>query len=222
MHNHSFFKCGTKRQIVHEGRFISNLRRLARARGFVFIHSNFETLSLQEQIFTVHDADIVVGQHGMALTHIIFTKPFSALFELFPYGFAAGDYRNAALFSGKSYHFWQNTNLRNDVPFCLNDTGGLQFLGRNPHMYISNQDMTEISSIFDHLLLMNAATTRFDFPCPDAISLTGNELQELSFPCFYLHMRDTRTVFDTRKRVFLAPDEEYMRSLLNASTDRLV
>ena len=103
----------------HNTRYIINEEELTAALEALFgsmkgvelnIHHDFGSQPFEDQIATAATSDIMIGPHGAGMTHILFLKPQSVLIELIPEGWADPGYRNLAIFSEKTYLFWQQTN----------------------------------------------------------------------------------------------------------------
>jgi len=153
---------------------------------------------------------MLIGPHGQAMTFMMFTRPFSVLFELLPYGFGSFDYRNMAMFGGKSYFYWLNTDIKDDVAFCLDDGNNTEprFLGRSPHTLLSPRALETVMHLF-MVSLSSLRAAHYDFPCYDTIFLSDDTLHNASFDCSYLHNRDSGLVFDTESRQMVKPNLTY-------------
>jgi hypothetical protein len=69
---------------------------------------DFARISLQEQLTLIASTDIFVGAHGAALTHSLFTPPWSAVAEFIPQGVTWKSLEHTTEWTGKPYFVWKS------------------------------------------------------------------------------------------------------------------
>lgn len=100
------------RHIINEAELLSAVQEYANStKGVdVAVHHDFEASTFANQVALMASSDVLIGPHGAGLTNVLFMKPQSVLIELLPNGWSDPCYRNLAIFSGKTYMFWQQAN----------------------------------------------------------------------------------------------------------------
>ena len=117
----SFFKCDywKNKGKRHLGRMIQNDAALVMAfenlakqeKDVVFNNANYNTMTLEEQIKTDLETDIMIGPHGAGLMHNIFMRDRAVLIELFIDGASANrHFHNLAHWYGRKYIDIQSPN----------------------------------------------------------------------------------------------------------------
>ena len=134
------------RYILNEGELLAGINAtFGGMKGVeINVRHDFGTLSFEEQIGVAAESDVMIGPHGAGMTHIMFLKPHSVLIELIPNGWADPGYRNLAIFSGKTYLNWQQTNESLSEDTVIKD-GTLVRLGR------SNNFIVDVNEVIDLL-----------------------------------------------------------------------
>jgi hypothetical protein len=129
------------RYVINENELITKLNDVVgEMKGAeLSVHHDFGSLPFADQLKISASSDIMIGPHGAGLTHVLFMKPQSVLIELIPNAWADPGYRNLALFSGKVYLFWQQTNesLSEDT---VRKGDEVQKLGRSNNFYVDLDD----------------------------------------------------------------------------------
>jgi hypothetical protein len=64
---------------------------------------DFGTLSIEEQIRLAHETDVLIGVHGAALTHLLWTPPHAHVIEIDRPDRGWNSYRNLARWSGRAF-----------------------------------------------------------------------------------------------------------------------
>ena len=100
------------RHIINEVELLNALQEYAnRNKGVeISVHHDFEASTFADQVALLASIDVLIGPHGAGLTNVLFMKPQSVLIELLPNAWSDPCYRNLAIFSGKTYMFWQQVN----------------------------------------------------------------------------------------------------------------
>ncbi|MCJ1360655.1 MAG: hypothetical protein MMC33_010664 [Icmadophila ericetorum] len=158
----------------------------------ISIRHDFGALSFEEQINVAANSDIMIGPHGAGMTHVLFLKPQSVLIELIPNGWADPGYRNLAIFSEKTYLFWQQTNESLSEDTTMRD-GKLVHLGR------SNNFAVHVNEVMDLLgtavKIVSMVGSRYWPDCPGHEFL--NYLRAMPIRCARLWKRDEGIKGDT-------------------------
>lgn len=194
----------------HNSRYIINEEELLVKMSATFgnmkgveisINHDFGALSFEEQINVAANSDIMIGPHGAGMTHVLFLKPQSVLIELIPNGWADPGYRNLAIFSGKTYLFWQQTNDSLSEDTIMRE-GKLVKLGR------SNNFAVHVDEVMDLLRaaikIVSMVGSRYWPDCPGHEFL--NYLRAMPIRCARLWKRDEGIKGDT-------PLDRMLRSL---------
>ncbi len=71
------------------------------SRGFQVV--TFETMSMQDQVRAMRDAEIIVAPHGAGLTNLVFAERARLLVELIPEGYHVRGFENLARRNGMDY-----------------------------------------------------------------------------------------------------------------------
>ena len=165
------------------------------------IRHDFGAQPFEKQIAAAATSDILIGPHGAGMTHILFLKAQSVLIELIPEGWADPGYRNLAIFSGKTYLFWQQTNESLSESTGILD-GKLVNLGRSNNFAV---DVGEVLNLVRSAVkIVSMVGSRYWPDCP------GHEFLQYSravpIRCASLWKRDEGIKGDT-------PSERMLRQL---------
>jgi glycoprotein 2-beta-D-xylosyltransferase len=71
-----------ERRIINEEEVVAKLGAAVEQLGGTLLALDFALLSMKEQLFAVRSADIIIGMHGAALSHILFARAGTNLIEL--------------------------------------------------------------------------------------------------------------------------------------------
>lgn len=133
------------RHILNEADMLKALHAYAKVtKGMkLLVRNDFEAAKFLEQVAILASTDILIGPHGAGLTNVLFMKPQSVLIELIPNGWADPGYRNLAIFSGKVYMFWQQTNQSLSESLVIRD-GAIKNLGRSNNFHVNAGEVVSI------------------------------------------------------------------------------
>lgn len=194
----------------HNSRYILNEEELLIGMNATFgnmkgveisIRHDFGALSFEEQINVAANSDIMIGPHGAGMTHILFLKPQSVLIELIPNGWADPGYRNLAIFSEKTYLFWQQTNESLSEDTIMRE-GKLVNLGRSNNFGV---DVNEVMDLLRTAVkIVSMVGSRYWPDCPGHEFL--HYLRAMPIRCARLWKRDEGIKGDT-------PLDRMLRSL---------
>jgi hypothetical protein len=137
-----------RRRITNEAALISALQ----GRGFISVQ--LAKLSVEEQIGLFRSAEVVVGPHGMGLTHIAMGKHIGKVIELFHPEAGTNAYAFVARAAGMEYHYVLGEGIpATHADFSVNVSRVLDVLGpgplgiRRPH-WRKNANLVPASTTF--------------------------------------------------------------------------
>lgn len=175
------------RYVINEGQVLLGIHAtFGNMKGVeISVRHDFGRLSFEEQINVAAKSDILIGPHGAGMTHILFLRPQSVLIELIPNGWADPGYRNLAIFSEKTYLFWQQTNESLSEDKVMRD-GKVVGLGRSNNFVVNVDEVTDI--LRTAVKIVSMVGSRYWPDCPGYEFL--NYLRAMPIRCATLWKRD--------------------------------
>ena len=182
------------RHVVNDEELVSALSAFAYDRKGVQL-STYHQLDIdafQEQVALLASTDVLIGPHGSALTNVLWMRPQSVLLELLPQAWSDPCFRNLAIFSGKTYLHWQQTNASLSEPWMMK-RGKMEMVGRSANFHVNVHEVLAI--LKQAVNIVSMVGNRWDPPCPSHEFLRYKRAAPIQ--CERLWKRDEGILGDT-------------------------
>lgn len=153
------------RHVLNDGELVSALHAFANdTKGVqLFTYHQLDIDAFQEQVALLASTDVLIGPHGSALTNVLWMRPQSILLELLPQAWSDPCFRNLAIFSGKTYSHWQQTDAKLSEPWMIKH-GKMEMVGRSANFHVN---VPEVLAILKQAVnIVSMVGNRWDPPCP--------------------------------------------------------